>query len=383
MAAPGPDAAALGARARSRWCRPRCTSTASRWPRSGRRFLGSVALQALVVYYYYTVGARAAHPAPALRVLPDGPALHRWCRRCPSPSTAGACARACSSSTSRQVGPPPRERAGLQPGRRRAHGPAVPLRRGGVDVARGRGRRSRRTCRTDGGPRPPRLRQVRRRGVEHPRRLAAVLLVVPPLRPARFERRPGRPQAAGAGVTRCSPTQGIPVHHLGRGQFDPRIATDLVAPGPRGAARASCTSTATPPPTSAASPRAVSGAALVLHEHFADPRMPAYQGLADRVLAPLHRPRDRGQRLHPRLPGARAPRAGGEGARSSGTARPSTSSRRRRPRRRARVRRRAGHPRGRAGGRHHRPAQRAEGATTSCSRPRARVLPVAARRAGS
>ncbi|HWX25002.1 MAG TPA: glycosyltransferase, partial [Vicinamibacteria bacterium] len=27
------------------------------------------------------------------------------------------------------------------------------------------------------------------------------------------------------------------------------------------------------------------GAALVLHEHFADPRMPAYQGLADRLLA--------------------------------------------------------------------------------------------------
>jgi glycosyltransferase involved in cell wall biosynthesis len=31
----------------------------------------------------------------------------------------------------------------------------------------------------------------------------------------------------------------------------------------------------------------LSGAALVLHEHFADPRMPAYQGLADRLLAPL------------------------------------------------------------------------------------------------
>ena len=29
------------------------------------------------------------------------------------------------------------------------------------------------------------------------------------------------------------------------------------------------------------------GAALVLHEHFADPRMPAYQALADRLLAPL------------------------------------------------------------------------------------------------
>ena len=77
---------------------------------------------------------------------------------------------------------------------------------------------------------------------------------------------------------------GIAVHHLGRGKFDPRIATDLgdlvrrrgvdilhvhgyaAADFGRVAARAT-------------------GAALVLHEHFADPRMPAYQGLADLVLA--------------------------------------------------------------------------------------------------
>jgi glycosyltransferase involved in cell wall biosynthesis len=31
----------------------------------------------------------------------------------------------------------------------------------------------------------------------------------------------------------------------------------------------------------------LSGAALVLHEHFADPHMPGYQALADRLLAPL------------------------------------------------------------------------------------------------
>ena len=77
------------------------------------------------------------------------------------------------------------------------------------------------------------------------------------------------------------------MHHLGRGRFDPRILTDLVRAGAASAARASSTSTATPPPTSAGWPRARLGAALVLHEHFADPRMPAYQGLADRVLAPL------------------------------------------------------------------------------------------------
>jgi glycosyltransferase involved in cell wall biosynthesis len=80
--------------------------------------------------------------------------------------------------------------------------------------------------------------------------------------------------------------QGIPVHHLGRSRFDPRILSDLVrlmrerkaeilhvhgyaaADFGRLAARAT-------------------GAALVLHEHFADPRMPAYQGVADRLLARL------------------------------------------------------------------------------------------------
>jgi len=77
--------------------------------------------------------------------------------------------------------------------------------------------------------------------------------------------------------------QGIPVHHLGRGRFDPRILGDLVAlVRARGArilhvhgyaaadfGRLAARATATK---------------LVLHEHFADPRMPAYQGLADRLL---------------------------------------------------------------------------------------------------
>jgi glycosyltransferase involved in cell wall biosynthesis len=77
--------------------------------------------------------------------------------------------------------------------------------------------------------------------------------------------------------------QGIPVHHLGRGRFDPRILADLV-----GVARARRTRILHVHGYAAAdfgrlAARRV-GAALVLHEHFADPRMPAYQAVADRLL---------------------------------------------------------------------------------------------------
>ena len=79
---------------------------------------------------------------------------------------------------------------------------------------------------------------------------------------------------------------GISVHHLGRGRYDPRIALDLVDLVRRrgidilhvhGYAAADFGRLAA----------RVTGAALVLHEHFADPRMPGYQGLADRLLAPF------------------------------------------------------------------------------------------------
>jgi glycosyltransferase involved in cell wall biosynthesis len=79
--------------------------------------------------------------------------------------------------------------------------------------------------------------------------------------------------------------QGIEVRHLGRSRFDPRIVGDLVrlvrGRGTRilhvhGYAAADFGRLAS---------RLV-GAKLVLHEHFADPRMPAYQAFADRLLAP-------------------------------------------------------------------------------------------------
>jgi glycosyltransferase involved in cell wall biosynthesis len=91
-----------------------------------------------------------------------------------------------------------------------------------------------------------------------------------------------RPEAG----TRLLEEQGIPVTMLGRGPFDPRILSDLVALGRgrgvdilhvHGYAAADFGRLAA----------RVLGAGLVLHEHFADPRMPRYQAVADRLLSRL------------------------------------------------------------------------------------------------
>jgi len=85
-------------------------------------------------------------------------------------------------------------------------------------------------------------------------------------------------------ASRLLAEQGVPVTHLGRGRFDPRILADLVALARgRNARVLHVHGYAAADFGRLAARRA--GAALVLHEHFADPRMPAYQGLADRWLA--------------------------------------------------------------------------------------------------
>ena len=77
--------------------------------------------------------------------------------------------------------------------------------------------------------------------------------------------------------------QGIPVHHLGRGRFDPRIVGDLVSLARARGARLLHVHGYAAADFGRLAARAV-GAKLVLHEHFADPRMPAYQAVADRLL---------------------------------------------------------------------------------------------------
>ena len=89
-----------------------------------------------------------------------------------------------------------------------------------------------------------------------------------------------RPEPA----SRLLEAQGIPVRHLGRGRFDPRILGDLVRVArERKAAILHVHGYAAADFGRLAARRV--GAALVLHEHFADPRMPAYQRLADRLLS--------------------------------------------------------------------------------------------------
>jgi glycosyltransferase involved in cell wall biosynthesis len=78
-------------------------------------------------------------------------------------------------------------------------------------------------------------------------------------------------------------TRGIPVHHLRRGRFDPRILGDLVSLARARRARILHVHGYAAADFGRLAARAA-GAKLVLHEHFADPRMPAYQGLADRLL---------------------------------------------------------------------------------------------------
>jgi glycosyltransferase involved in cell wall biosynthesis len=80
--------------------------------------------------------------------------------------------------------------------------------------------------------------------------------------------------------------QGIPVHNLGRGRFDPRILTDLVRLGRERRARILHVHGYVAADFGRLAARRL-GAALVLHEHFADPRMPSYQGVADRLLSGL------------------------------------------------------------------------------------------------
>lgn len=80
--------------------------------------------------------------------------------------------------------------------------------------------------------------------------------------------------------------QGIPVRHLGRGRFDPRILTDLVAVAREHRARILHVHGYAAADFGRLAARLV-GARLILHEHFADPRMPAYQALADRLLSSL------------------------------------------------------------------------------------------------
>jgi glycosyltransferase involved in cell wall biosynthesis len=86
-------------------------------------------------------------------------------------------------------------------------------------------------------------------------------------------------------ATRWLGEQGIAVHHLGRGRFDPRIAWDIAALARRLGARILHVHGYAAADFGRLAAR-MAGARLVLHEHFADPALPRYQAVADRLLAP-------------------------------------------------------------------------------------------------
>lgn len=87
-------------------------------------------------------------------------------------------------------------------------------------------------------------------------------------------------------ASRALAEAGVPVRHLGRGRFDPRILSDLVALGRKLGARVLHVHGYAAADFGRLAARWL-GAGLVLHEHFADPAMPGYQGLADRLLSGL------------------------------------------------------------------------------------------------
>ena len=192
---------------------------------------------------------------------------------------------------------------------------------------------------------------------------------------ARFDVSLVRPQAPRARHGAGSASRASRSTTSAAGASTRASSADLVAPRPRRAARASCTCTATPPPTSAALAARAAGAQLVLHEHFADPRMPALPGPRRPAPRALHGRRHRREPLDPRLPGRASASSPRSACASSGTARRSTSSRPC-PRERAlRVRRELGHPRRRPRRRHDRPPQRAEGPPLPPRRRGARPAP--------
>ncbi len=87
-------------------------------------------------------------------------------------------------------------------------------------------------------------------------------------------------------ATHALAEQGIPVHHLRRGKFDPRLIGDIATLARARGARILHVHGYAAADFGRLAARRV-GAKLVLHEHFADPRMPAYQGVADRLLSRL------------------------------------------------------------------------------------------------
>jgi glycosyltransferase involved in cell wall biosynthesis len=95
-----------------------------------------------------------------------------------------------------------------------------------------------------------------------------------------------------AGLKRPEPAsqrlvdEGVPITHFGRGPFDPRLLADIVGLVRRRNVRILHVHGYAASDFGRLAAR-ITGARLVLHEHFADPKLPPHQALADRVLSRL------------------------------------------------------------------------------------------------
>lgn len=87
-------------------------------------------------------------------------------------------------------------------------------------------------------------------------------------------------------ASRLLESQGIGVTHLGRGPFDPRLLPDIVSLVRKRRARILHVHGYAASDFGRLAAR-WTGARLVLHEHFADPKLPRHQAWADRALAPF------------------------------------------------------------------------------------------------
>ena len=175
----GPRRDRPGCASASRSCRPRCTSTAGRSARCGWRSRPASRCSRSSSSTTSTWRSRCASRCLSPRRSSSCPCAS-WCRRCRSRSTAGASARACSSCTSSSSGCRATARSAFS---LVGAGLMVLLSLSGAVVWTSRQR--------PGAAGAGRMRtsvlhvcdKFGVAGLEHPRRVAPLLLVVPPLRP--------------------------------------------------------------------------------------------------------------------------------------------------------------------------------------------------------
>ena len=244
----------------------------------------SVVLQTLVVLYYLAVARGLGIPLPASAAFLMVP-LCTLLQAVPVSFNGWGLREGLFTVYFAQVGLSRRERARLLARRRGPHGPPLALGRVRLD---GPGQRVLR-----GRPRPPEPEMASPSCTSATSSASAGSSIhgvsrlfswwFPRYDPARFEVSPVRPQAPRARHASGSASRASPSTTSAAAASTRASCRDLVALARERGARILHVHGYAAADFGRLAARAV-GAKLVLHEHFADPRMPAYQALADRLL---------------------------------------------------------------------------------------------------